>query len=94
MAWDYWVSTGVTAERLGPRLVRVGVPKFTGKPGNVLVFGAASRSCPGIVISDSADVKLEGVDIFHCGGMGVIAQRSRDIELRRVWVHDDLIVSN
>jgi hypothetical protein len=29
---------------------------------------------------------LEGVDIFHCGGMGVIAQRSRDIELRRVRV--------
>ena len=86
MARDVYGFSGLTAERLGPRLVRVGVPKFTGTPGNVLVFGAASRSCPGIVISDSAGVKLEGVDIFHCGGMGVIAQRSRDIELKRVRV--------
>jgi len=86
MASDRWVPSGVTAKRLGSRLVRVGVPGFTGKIGNVLVFGAASRSCPGIVISDSAVVKLEGVDIFHCGGMGVIAQRSRDLELRRVRV--------
>ncbi|MEI6644995.1 MAG: right-handed parallel beta-helix repeat-containing protein [bacterium] len=86
MARDYAAREGVTAERLGPRQARVNIPRFTGTPGNVLVFGAAFRSCPGVTISDSTGVKLECVDIFHCGGMGVIAQRSRDIELRRVRV--------
>jgi len=86
MARDYMAREGVPAERLGPRRVRVHLPGFTGTPGNVLVFGAAFRSCPGVTISDSAGVKLEHVDIFHCGGMGVIAQLSRDIELRRVRV--------
>ena len=85
-AHDYWVKGGVTAQALGPRRVRITVPKLTGTPGNTLVFGAANRDCPGIVIADSAGVTLSQVNLYHCGGMGVIAQRSRDLMLDRAQV--------
>ena len=86
MARDYWVKGGVTARDLGQRRVRIFFPQLTATPGNILVFGPSHRDCPAIVVSDSAGVTLEGVDIYHCGGMGVIAQRSRDLELDHVQV--------
>jgi len=86
MARDYWVKGGVTARDLGQRRVRIVLPKLTATPGNILVFGPSHRDCPGFVISDSAGVTLTGVNIYHCGGMGVLAQRSRDITLDHVQV--------
>lgn len=86
MAHDYWAKSGVMAEDLGKRRVRIRFPKLTATPGNVLVFGPSHRDCPGFVISDSAGVALNSVDIYHCGGMGVLAQRSRDITLDHVRV--------
>ena len=86
MVRDYWVPGGLTATSTGPRRVHLSMPKLTATPGNTLVFGAANRSVPGFTISDSSSVKLQAVSIFHCGGMGVIAQRSRDIELVGVRV--------
>jgi hypothetical protein len=86
MARDYGARSGVVAQDLGRRRVRIQLARLTGTPGNVLVFGPSHRQCPGIVISDSAVVTLDGVDIYHCGGMGVIAQRSRDVTLEQVRV--------
>lgn len=86
MARDYWVKGGVTARDLGQRRVRIILPKLTATPGNILVFGPSHRDCPGFVISDSAGVTLTGVNIYHCGGMGVLAQRSGDITLDHVQV--------
>ena len=51
-----------------------------------MVFGAAARYNPAFTLSDCSGVTLRDVNIYHCGGMGVIAQRSRDIELNRVSV--------
>src|SRR5699024_1666348 len=31
-------------------------------------------------------VAIRDVNLYHCGGMGVIAQRSRDIELRKLVI--------
>jgi hypothetical protein len=86
MASDYYVKDGVVAKELGQRQVRIFLPKLTATPGNILVFGATHRDCPAIVVSDSSGVELNGVNIYHCGGMGVIAQRSRDIHLDHVQV--------
>ena len=86
MAKDYWAHGGVSVQRTGPRKVRILMPKLTATPGNILVFGASHRDVPGFTISDSANVSLRGISIYHCGGMGVIAQRSRDLELERVRV--------
>lgn len=86
MAWDrYSVGDGIEAKETAPRQVRITLDKVSAKPGDVLVFGAP-RKFPGIVISDSSAVNLESVNIHHCGGMGVIAQRSSDIKLHEVKV--------
>jgi hypothetical protein len=86
MARDYFIPQGMPARDLGQRRVRVFLPKLTATPGNTLVFGPNHRDCPGIVISDSTNVVLDGVSVFHCGGMAVIAQRSRDLRLDQVQV--------
>nr|AIA93734.1 CAZy families GH110 protein [uncultured Shewanella sp.] len=59
--------------------------EVSAKVGDILVF-SPRRDFPGIVISDSAGVALEHVTLHHCGGMGVIAQRSADLSLSHVKV--------
>lgn len=86
MVPDYFVGRTIHASELGAGQVRVEVKDFHGTLGNTLVFGAASRLVPGIVIQDSADVNLLDLTIHHAGGMGIIAQRSRDLSLTRVKV--------
>ena len=86
MARDYYTGANVQAVATGPRRVRISVPRLTATPGNTLVFGASHRNFPAITITDSRGVKIAGVNIYHCGGMGVIAQRSADLELDHVQV--------
>lgn len=86
MARDHYnLDQGLAAEEIGLSRVRLKLDGVSAQPGDTLVFGAP-RKFPGIVISDSADVRLENVAIHHCGGMGVIAQRSKNIHLGRVLV--------
>jgi hypothetical protein len=87
MAKDcYSVGAGIVAKEIGPRQVRLSIPKLSAEPGNVLSFGAAFRNYPGFFISDSSGVTLDNVTIHHAGAMGVVAQRSADITLERVRV--------
>ena len=86
MAKDrYALDAGVMAREIGPRQVRIMAGKISAEPGNILVFGVP-RLNPGVVISDSAQVRLEAVNIYNCGGMGVIAQRSTDLFVYKVQV--------
>ena len=86
MATDYFgLDAGIIAEEIGPRQVRLHLPKICATPGNVLFFGGR-RDIPGIIVSDSARTALREVTIYHAGGMGVICQRSSDIELLKVKV--------
>ena len=85
--WDFWLSKQtVCAERIDGNLIRIKRKDLSGTPGNTLVFGAAARYNPAFFISDCSGVTIENVNIYHCGGMGVIGQRSRDIELLNVDV--------
>ncbi|MBN9662153.1 MAG: right-handed parallel beta-helix repeat-containing protein [Acidobacteria bacterium] len=86
MARDYWTGQNLPATAIGPGQVRVHIAKFEGTPGNTLVFGAAYRNFPAFTVTDSENFRLLSVNIYHCGAMGVIAQRSRDIELDHVRV--------
>ncbi len=86
MASDYYTGPNLLASLIGPRQIRLKVPKIKGTPGNVLVFGAAERLHPAFTISDSARTTLTAINIYACGGMGVIAQRSSDITLDHVRV--------
>ena len=78
-ARDYWAWSGLAARDLGGRRVRLFHATLKGTPGNVMVFGAGSRSHPGIFVTDCCEVRIENVTIHHCGGMGIIAQRTRNV---------------
>lgn len=54
------------------------------KVGNHLIFRHGKRTDPGIFIQDSNNISLEGINIYHAGGMGVIAQKSENISLKEV----------
>ena len=87
MAKDkYKLGEGAAAIEIAPRQVRLMLPEVSATKGDMLVFGAERRDSPGFVISDSSDVRLSNVTIHHCGGMGVIAQRSADIFLKKLRV--------
>jgi hypothetical protein len=86
MASDYCCDNGLAVEELGGRKVRVLKKGLKGTPGNIMIFGARDRNVPGVTISDSENVLVDHVHIYHCGGMGVIGQRSRNISLQYVEV--------
>lgn len=59
------------------------------QPGMVLVVNGMmqpNRTSPAIRISGCRDVLLEDVTIHHAGGMGLVAQRSEDLTIRRMKV--------
>lgn len=51
-----------------------------------MVLGATARYNPAFFISNSENIGIRDVTLYHCGGMGVIAQSSEDIELLRLKV--------
>jgi hypothetical protein len=87
MAEDFYgVGDGIVAQSLGSNQVRLMLNKVSAQPGDILVFGAKMREFPGIIIEDSSNVHLSELNLYHCGGMGVIAQRSADLFLSKVRV--------
>lgn len=56
------------------------------RPGNRLALPHEHRTSPAIAITRSSQVTVENATLHHAGGMGVIAQMSRDLTLRRVVV--------
>jgi Right handed beta helix region len=86
MVRDYYRTPFLSASVISPGKVRIVEPSFPANAGNTLVFGTTNRNYPAFTISDSRAVKLANVTIHHCGGMGVIAQRSGDLELDHVQV--------
>lgn len=84
---DYWLPTHtIPAERHPDGRIRIFRSDLKATVGNTMVFGAARRLNPGITISDSQCITIFNVKIHHCGGMGVIAQRSCDIRVERMEV--------
>jgi len=87
MAKDrYNVGEGIAAEKLAADRVRLKIPGVSAKPGDVLVFSPKNRNVPGFVITDSSNIKLTDITLHHCGGMGVIAQRSADLFVEKLRV--------
>jgi hypothetical protein len=87
MAKDYWLSKQtINAEKKENGNIRIKREDLTGTVGNILVFGAAARYHPAFTLDNCNGVNFYNMNIFHCGGMGIIAQKSRDIELNKVNV--------
>jgi hypothetical protein len=52
------------------------------KPGNVLVLRHSERDHAGIFLQDSRDVTVENVNLYHCAGLGLLAQFCENVTLR------------
>jgi len=85
-ALDYLNVQNMVVKELKPGLVRIFFPRLKGKIGNTMVFNAMDRSVPAFVVSNSKNVTFTNLTIYHSGGMGIIAQRSKDIILDKVNV--------
>ena len=72
-------------EEVKPGTVRM-KGEFTRTPaiGNYLILRHSKRDHAGIFIQESNQVKLENVNVYHCAGLGVLAQFSRDLDYRNV----------
>lgn len=83
MASDIQTGAWLRAFNLeGKNNIRIFHPKLKGTVGNIMTFSSKYRKYPAIVISDSSDVLLDNVTIFHAGGMGVLGQRCRNITIQ------------
>ena len=52
--------------------------------GNLLVLRHSERDHAGVFITDSKDVQLEHIDIYHTAGLGVLAQYAETLTYRHV----------
>jgi parallel beta-helix repeat protein len=87
MAHDFYgVGTGIAAQDAGERKVRLFKQGLKGTPGNILVFSPSHRDCCAIILSDMTNAVIREVTLHHCGGMGILAQRSSDILVEEVKV--------
>jgi len=86
MARDQYFGRNLPAREISPGQVRLLVPGLEGTVGNIIVFNALRRSCSAIAVSDSRGLRCDSLAIYHCGGMGIVAQRSRDIDIEHLSV--------
>jgi len=72
-------------EELKPGIVRM-KGEFTRTPavGNYLILRHSKRDHAGIFIQESNQVKLENVNVYHCAGLGVLSQFSRNLDYKNV----------
>ena len=84
-ATDYYHCSNVPVVQLEARKIRLQA-EIKGTVGNKLTFAPAHRQIPALVISDSKDISLYGINIYHAGGTGVIAQRSGNLTFDKLRV--------
>lgn len=78
-------------QKLGDNKFRIKA-KFSKRPapqGMVYIFKGPNRSnrfAPAIHLKNSSNLQLDKINIYHAGGMGVIAEKSENIHLNTVHV--------
>jgi hypothetical protein len=80
---------GLKEEEIKPGLVRITTTKKLPPVGMVLICkgrNGNNRIASAFHISQSKNIELNDINIYHAGGMGVIAERSEDIFLNDVKV--------
>ena len=72
-------------EELKPGVVRM-KGEFTRTPavGNFLIIRHSKRDHAGIFIQESSNVSLENINVYHCAGLGVLAQFTRNLTYTNV----------
>lgn len=74
-----------SVSELKPGTVRLN-GEFTRVPavGNYLILRHSERNHAGIFIQESQNVKLENVNVYHTGGLGILAQFTRNLDYQNV----------
>lgn len=88
-ASDYYgVEDKFSVVEIAPGRVRLNGPVAEPLPkeGNVILLSDSRRLCPAFFVTDTVGFVMSDVSIFHAGAMGVIAQRSADIQLKELRV--------
>ncbi|GAB6008745.1 right-handed parallel beta-helix repeat-containing protein [Dysgonomonas reticulitermitis] len=83
---DYWSGPYTKVEELEKGYVRVHHPGLKATKGNVMTFAAAHRLVPAFNITKSENINFSHINMYHCGGMGIIAQLSKNINVDSVKV--------
>jgi hypothetical protein len=86
MALDYLNIQNMLVRELRPGVVRIKFAGLKGTLNNILVFNSKDRLFPAFTVSTSENIELNSVNIYHAGGMGFVAQRSRNLVLNNVKV--------
>ena len=74
-------------EELKPGTIRMnGEFARTPAAGNYLILRHSKRDHAGIFILESSNVNLENVNLYHCAGLGVLSQFSRNLKYENVKV--------
>lgn len=82
----FYLSPDVFVTELKPGVVRFCYKGKTPKVGNRFIFNANHRNVSAIAINQSSNIEISDVNIYHCGGMGVIAQISKDITIDKLKI--------
>lgn len=87
-AYQHWSLHQFSAEEVGDHLVRFGNVYSRELPpaGSVWVdkgMHPQERYCSAIVLSDSKDITVENVHIYHSGAMALIAQYCENVTVRK-----------
>ncbi len=83
-SFDKWAQP-FSATELEPGLVRLHYKTpWRHTIGHIVTLGHEKRNNPGVFIHESGNVTVEDVRMHHVGAMGVIAQLSSDISLKRL----------
>ncbi len=95
MVRDYYIGNNLDAELIGDRTVRLKIPEIRGTKGNVMIFAPNHRHVPNIIAHNSENLRFSDITMYNSGGMGLIAQKCRDVTVERMTVtpQDGRVVS-
>ncbi len=82
---DWFDNMDIYAEKVGENKIKMYGDCITSTPavGDILLLGFGQRFAPGFFINESEDITLENITVHHCLGMGVLAQLTKNVTLRK-----------
>ena len=83
-ALDYLNVQNMIVKELKPGVVRMFFPRLAGTVGNTMVFNATDRIIPAFTVSKSENLSFTNLTLYHAGGMGIVAQHSKNISIDNV----------
>ena len=85
---DYPWKLDYYAEQVGENEFKITSDEFTEYPvcGDIFLWGFGKRFAPAVIINESENVLLDCVTLYSAQAMGVLAQLSKDITVKKLAV--------